>query len=121
MQHSAIVQRQQFDREDAELLRRIQRADQRALSSLYDRYAPVLYPFSLRMTGSHEPAEDLVQEVFVQVLEKAGSYAAHNGSPYAWIVALSRAKGMEKLRSKNQKRKGREDDGASSRGASEGG
>jgi RNA polymerase sigma-70 factor (ECF subfamily) len=121
VQHNAIVQRQQFDWEDAELLKRIQRADQRALSSLYDRYAPVLYPFSLRITGSHEAAEDLVQDVFVHVWEKAGSYAAHNGSPYAWIVALCRTKGMEKLRSTNQKRRGHEDDGAPSRGASEGG
>jgi RNA polymerase sigma-70 factor (ECF subfamily) len=121
VQHNAIVQRQQFDREDAELLKRIQRADQRALSSLYDRYAPVLYPFSLRITGSHEAAEDLVQDVFVHVWEKAGSYAAHNGSPYAWIVALCRTKGMEKLRSTNQKRRGHEDELASSRGASEGG
>jgi RNA polymerase sigma-70 factor, ECF subfamily len=121
VQHNALVQRQQFDREDAELLKRIQRADQRALSSLYDRYAPVLYPFSFRMTGSHEAAEELLQDVFVHVWEKAGSYAAHNGSPYAWIVALCRTRGMERLRSSNQKRKAREDDNASPRSSSEGG
>lgn len=118
MQHNAIVQRQQFDREDAELLKRIQRADQRALSLLYDRYAPVLYPLSIRITSSHEAAEDLVQDVFVHVWERAGSYAAHNGSPYAWIIALCRTKGMEKLRSMGQKRKGQEGN-ASSHSSSE--
>jgi RNA polymerase sigma-70 factor, ECF subfamily len=119
VQHNAFVQRQQFDREDAELLKRIQHADQRALSSLYDRYAPVLYPFSLRMTGSHEAAEDLVLDVFVHAWEKAGSYAKHNGSPYAWIVTLCRIKGMEKLRFTNQKRKGNEDGSAPQRGSLE--
>ncbi len=119
MQHNAFVQRQQFDREDAELLKRIQRGDQRALSSLYDRYAPVLYPFSLRMTGSHEVAEDLVHDVFVHIWEKSGSYSTQNGSPYAWIVALCRTKGMENLRSTNQRRKGHENDTASPRSSPE--
>ena len=119
MQHSAFVQKQQHDREDAELLKRVQRADQRALSSLYDRYAPVLYPFSLRMTGSPEAAENLVQDVFGQVWEKAASYTSHHGSVYAWMVALCRVKAMEKIRPTTQKRKGQEDEGTSPRGSSE--
>jgi len=119
VQQSASNQRQQYDREDAELLKRIQRADQRALSSLYDRYAPVLYPLGLRMTGSHELAEDLLQDVFVHVWEKSGSYAQHNGSVYAWLTGVCRAKAMDKVRSMNQKRKGSEGEGGSSRGSSE--
>lgn len=119
MQHSAFIQKQQYDREDAELLKRVQRADQRALSSLYDRYAPVLYPFSLRMTGSHEGAENLVQDAFVQVWEKADSYTSHHGSVYAWMVALCRVKAMEKFRPNNQKPKSHEDEGTSPRGSSE--
>ncbi len=119
MQHSAIAQRQQSDREDAELLKRIQRADQRALSTLYDRYASVLYPFSLRMTGSHEAAEDVVHDVFVNIWEKAGSYTSQAGSPYAWIIALCRTKGMEKLRATSQRRKGREEEGSASHGSSD--
>jgi RNA polymerase sigma-70 factor (ECF subfamily) len=121
VQQSASNQRQQYDREDVELLKRIQRADQRALSSLYDRYAPVLYPFSLRMAGSREVAEDLLQDVFVHVWERAGSYAQHNGSVYAWLTGVCRAKAMEKVRSTNMKRKGNEGDGGSSRGSSESG
>jgi RNA polymerase sigma-70 factor (ECF subfamily) len=121
VQQSASNQRQQYDREDVEFLKRIQRADQRALSSLYDRYAPVLYPLGLRMTGSHELAEDLLQDVFVHVWERAGSYAHHDGSVYAWLTTVCRAKAMEKVRSTNQKRKGNEGEGGASRGASESG
>jgi RNA polymerase sigma-70 factor, ECF subfamily len=118
--HSAFTQRQQYDRDDAELLKRVQRSDQRALSSLYDRYAAVLYPLSLRMTGSHEVAEELVLDVFAHVWEKAGSYASHHGSVYAWMTALCRARGMERVRSANQRRKGNEEGGTSSRSSSDG-
>ncbi len=118
VQQSVLNQRQQYDREDADLLKRIQRADQRALTSLYDRYAPVLYPFGLRMTGSHELAEDLLQEVFVHVWEKVGTYAQHNGSVYAWLTGVCRSKAMEKIRSANQKRRENEVERGSPREAS---
>jgi RNA polymerase sigma-70 factor (ECF subfamily) len=108
VQQNVLAQRQQSDREDADLLKRVQRSDQRALTTLYDRYAPVLYPFSLRMTGSHEVAEEVVHEVFLHVWDKGSAYAAQNGSVYAWLIALGRAKAMEKMRSTNQKKKGSE-------------
>lgn len=71
------------------------------------------------MTGTHELAEDLLHEVFVHVWEKAGSYAPHHGSVYAWMTGVCRAKAMEKIRPVNQKRKGNESEGGSSRGSSE--
>ena len=119
MQQSTSNQRQQYDREDAELLKRIQHADQRALSSLYDRYAPVLYPFGLRMTGSHELADELLQDVFVHVWERAGSHT-HYGSVYAWLTGVCRAKAMEKIRSSNQRRRGGGGEAGAPRGSSEG-
>jgi RNA polymerase sigma-70 factor (ECF subfamily) len=108
VQQNALAQRQQSDREDADLLKRVQRSDQRALATLYDRYAPVLYPFGLRMAGSHEVAEEIVHDVFLHIWEKGNSYAAQNGSVYAWLVALARVKALEKMRTTNQKKKGNE-------------
>ncbi len=118
MQQSAFTQRQQYDREDADLLKRVQRSDQRALTSLYDRYAAVLYPLSIRMTGSHEAAEELVLDVFAHVWEKAGSYTSYHGSVYAWLIAVCRMKGMEKVRAANQRRRGTEE-GAPKQGGSD--
>ena len=120
MQQTALAQRQQSDREDADLLKRIQRADQRALATLYDRYAPVFYPLGLRMTGSHEVAEEIVHDVFLHVWEKGNSYAAQNGSVYAWLAALSRMKAMEKIRATNQRKKGHEGEGSPPRSTAEG-
>jgi RNA polymerase sigma-70 factor (ECF subfamily) len=105
VQRNVLAQRQQTDREDADLLKRIQRSDQRALGSLYDRYAGVLYPFTLRVTGSHDAAEEVLHDVLVHVWEKSSTYAPQHGSVYAWLVALSRAKAVEKMRAANQKRK----------------
>jgi RNA polymerase sigma-70 factor (ECF subfamily) len=105
VQQNALAQRQQCDREDADLLKRIQRADQRALTALYDRYAPVFYPLGLRITGSHEAAEEVVQDVFFHVWEKGSSYKPHAGSVYAWLVALCRMKALERTRTSNQKKK----------------
>jgi RNA polymerase sigma-70 factor, ECF subfamily len=120
VQQNVLAQRQQFDLEDADLLKRVQRSDQRALTTLYDRYAPVLYPFGLRMTGSHEVAEEVVHDVFLHVWEKGISHGAQHGSVYAWLIALSRAKAMEKMRLTNQKKKGIETDAPRPRTAEDG-
>jgi RNA polymerase sigma-70 factor (ECF subfamily) len=119
VQQNALAQRQQCDREDADLLRRILRADQRALTTLYDRYAPVFFPFGLRMTGSHEVAEEVVHDLFLHVWEKGNSYAPQNGSVYAWLTALCRMKALEKMRTTNQKKKGNNGEGSQPRGAPE--
>jgi RNA polymerase sigma-70 factor (ECF subfamily) len=103
-----LVQRVEQNKQDAELLKRIQRQDQQALGNLYDRYSPVLYPLALRIVASTEEAEDLLQEVFLQIWEKAGTYASERGSVYSWIVALCRNKAIDRLRSKNFKKKSKE-------------
>lgn len=120
MQRNILLQRQQSDREDGELVKKIQRGDQRALASLYDRYAGVLYPFSLRVTGAREAAEDVVQDVFVHVWGKAGSYAPQSGSVYAWMTAVCRMKSLDKVRSTSQKKQGQEMKGVPHQSSQEG-
>ena len=72
------------------------------------------------MTGSHEVAEEIVHDVFLHVWEKGNSYAAQNGSVYAWLAALSRMKAMEKIRATNQRKKGHEGEGSPPRSTAEG-
>jgi RNA polymerase sigma-70 factor (ECF subfamily) len=120
VQQNTLAQRQQSDREDADLLRRIQRADQRALAALYDRYAPVFFPLGLRMTGSHEVAEEVVHDVFLHAWEKGNSYAPRNGSVYAWLTALCRMKALEKIRASNQRKKGNDGEGSQPHSSMEG-
>ena len=103
-----LSQRNEQNKQDADLLKRIQRRDQQALALLYDRYSPVLYPLALRIVVSTEEAENLVQEVFLHVWEKSNGYPADRGSVYSWIVALCRNRAIDRLRSKEFKKKSRE-------------
>ena len=72
------------------------------------------------MTGSHEVAEEIVHDVFLHVWEKGNSYAAQNGSVYAWLAALSRMKAMEKIRATNQRKKSHDGEGSPPRSTAEG-
>ncbi len=105
-----LVQRTEQNKQDADLLERIQRKDQQALALLYDRYAPVLYPLAVRIVATREDAEEILQEVFLQVWEKASAYIPDRGSVYSWIVAMCRHRAIDRLRSKGHKKKSKETD-----------
>jgi len=53
----------------------------------------------MRMLRMSSDAEDLLQEVFVQVWHQANRYSEERGSPEAWIVNIARSRGIDKLRS----------------------
>lgn len=105
---AVLAQRVEQNKQDADLLKRIQKQDQQALANLYDRYSPVLYPLAVRIVASAEEAEDVLQEVFLQVWEKASTYTIDRGSVYSWVVALCRNKAIDRLRSKSFKKKSKE-------------
>jgi RNA polymerase sigma-70 factor (ECF subfamily) len=85
--------------DDLELIAGVKNRDQSALSRLYDRYATILYSMLLRMVRSPAEAQDLLQEVFVQIWNKAGMFDRNKGSVYTWIVTMSRRKAIDYLRS----------------------
>ena len=59
---------------DYELAQAISRGTVSCLGDLYERHRPMVYSLCLRMTGNVMEAEDLTQDVFVQLLKKAGSF-----------------------------------------------
>jgi RNA polymerase sigma-70 factor (ECF subfamily) len=88
---------------ERELLERIGRRDadsEDALAQLYDRYARLLYSVILAIVKHPPEAQDLLQEVFVQVWNNASSFDATRGSVYAWIVTLTRNRAIDRIRSK---------------------
>ncbi|WP_448603109.1 sigma-70 family RNA polymerase sigma factor [Thermoleptolyngbya sp.] len=90
---------QPFASEEAHLLARIAQQDQSALSSLYDRYARVLYSLAFRILGSVEEAEEIVLDVFSQVWKLAGRYDPQRGRVDAWLFMLTRSRSLDRLRS----------------------
>jgi RNA polymerase sigma-70 factor, ECF subfamily len=81
---------------DAELLGRISEGDTGApLEILYDRYERRLYGLGCKLLGDKGLAEELVQEVFLQLWRKAGRFDADRGSASAFIFAIARNKAID--------------------------
>ena len=84
---------------DARLLARIAAGDSAALGLFYDAHASVLFGLALRILNDHKEAEDVLQEVFLQVWDKAAGYNPSLGRPLAWVITLTRNKAIDRLRS----------------------
>ena len=59
---------------DQEMIARIGRRDQSALSALYDRLSGPLYSLAMKMLGDPAEAQDALQDVFLQIWSRAGTY-----------------------------------------------
>jgi RNA polymerase sigma-70 factor (ECF subfamily) len=96
--------------EDRGLMTRIVKRDTDALSELYERYAGLVYTLVLRMVKAADEAEDLVQEVFIQIWNKAATFAEAKGSVYTWVVTIARREAIDRLRSSQNMSKGQNQD-----------
>ena len=71
---------------------------ERALRELYDCTAPKLYGLALRVVGSADQAEDVLQIVFLNIWRNAGDYRASLSPPLAWLCLLVRSRALDALR-----------------------
>ena len=69
-----------------------------ALGTLYDRYRVILFGLLLRILNSREEAEDVLQEVMLQVWRRAADFDEQRGRPFTWLVTLARSRGIDRLR-----------------------
>jgi RNA polymerase sigma-70 factor (ECF subfamily) len=86
---------------DEELLHAIARGDEQALASLYDRYRVILFSLVLRILHSRDDAEDVLQELFLQIWKRASDFDEARGRPFTWLVTLARSRAIDRLRSLN--------------------
>lgn len=84
--------------EDAALLARIQSGDQDAMSRFFQRYGSMVYSVALRVLKDSGDAEDVVQEIFVQVWKNPGAFVAGRGSLGGWLVVVARNRAIDMLR-----------------------
>src|SRR5438128_9406888 len=85
---------------DLDLMRAIQAEDPEALSQLYDRYNGILKALILRVIHNESEADDLLQEVFMEIWNQATNFSAHKGKPLGWMVTLARRRAIDRLRKK---------------------
>jgi len=75
---------------DRDLLRRIANRDEGAFLTFYRRHQGLVYRFALQMSGKAEHAEEVTQDVFMQVMGSAKQYDAGRGSVAAFLIGIAR-------------------------------
>lgn len=74
-----------------------------ALSAFYDRYSSTVLALLTKMLGSPAEAEEILQEVFVELWRRAPEYDAARGSVVAWVVTLARSRALDALRARSRR------------------
>jgi RNA polymerase sigma-70 factor, ECF subfamily len=85
---------------DLELMKAIQAEDPDALSHLYDRYNGILKALILRVIHNEAEADDLLQEIFMEIWNQAKNFSSQKGKPLGWMVTLARRRAIDGLRKK---------------------
>ena len=84
--------------DDSVLLGLVQRGDEYAMAALFDRYSKVVYSVALRVLRDPASAEDVLQEIFMQIWRNPGSFVATRGSLGGWLAVVSRNRSIDTLR-----------------------
>ncbi len=88
---------------DADLLQRVARGDRTAFTALYDRFSRPLYATALRILHDAREAEDIIQEVFLAMWEKAAVFEPGRGSAFSWAVTLTRNRAIDRIRMRKRR------------------
>jgi RNA polymerase sigma-70 factor (ECF subfamily) len=72
--------------------------DEQAMAELYARYSGVVYSVALRVLGETGAAEDVLQEVFMQLWRNPDAFDASRGSLAGWLAVISRNRAIDALR-----------------------
>ena len=91
---------------DEELIRSILEGKSNALGELYDRYGRLVYSLAFQVLGDSATAEEVSQEVFLQIWNKAGTYQAQQGKVITWLTSVARHKAIDSLRRKGARPEG---------------
>ena len=83
---------------DETLMRSVAHHDPKALAKLYDRYGAILKALINHVVHDEAEAEDLLQEIFVQLWDHADQFSPKRGKPLGWMVTLSRRRAIDRLR-----------------------
>ncbi len=69
-------------------------------SNLYALYASIVLALLMKMLGSRSEAEEILQEVFVELWRRAPQYDSSRGSVVAWVVTVARSRALDALRAR---------------------
>ena len=83
---------------------RVANGDRTALREVYDRTAAKLFGLCVRILGDASEAEDTMQEIYLTVWQRAGSFDPSRSSPITWLTVITRSRAIDRLRSSGRSR-----------------
>jgi RNA polymerase sigma-70 factor (ECF subfamily) len=93
-----VVERRAGDPDDAVLVRAVAAGSQDALAALYDRHIDGVHAVALRLTNDRQLAEEVVQETFLALWNRAELYDASVASLATWLRTIARNRTVDRLR-----------------------
>lgn len=84
---------------------RMAAGDDVAFAELFDRHSSVVLGVLARMVGDRAEAEEVLQDTFLQVWRQAGRFVPERGSPRSWLLMLARSRAIDRLRSREARRR----------------
>ena len=94
---------------DVALVHRLLQKDVSAFEQLYDRHSRLVYGLLLRILQQAGTAEEVAQDVFLQLWRNAGQYDESRGPFVPWLLTLARNRALDTLRLKSERQRRRED------------
>jgi RNA polymerase sigma-70 factor (ECF subfamily) len=94
---------------DEELAATLRKGEPGALEQAYERYSRPVFALLLRMTGERSVAEDLLQETFLRLWRRAGTFDTTRGAFLPWLLTVARNLALDRIRSSAERRRRRED------------
>lgn len=94
---------------DASLVQQLLQRDMRAFEQIYDRHSRLVYGLVYRIVQQAGTAEEVVQDVFLQLWRNAAQYDASRGPFLPWLLTMARHRALDTLRLKSERQRRRED------------
>jgi RNA polymerase sigma-70 factor (ECF subfamily) len=86
------------------LLERVASADKNAFSELYDEIAPRVFGLVKRVLIDHAQAEEVTQEVFLEIWQNAARFDASKGSAITWMLTMTHRRAIDRIRASQSSR-----------------
>lgn len=88
---------------DSVLVERMVAGDEGALAALYDRYSGMLFAMLVRTLRDPQAAEEILQDLFLQLWRGAARFDATRGSLPAWLMVIGRNRALSRLRTREHR------------------
>lgn len=86
-------------------MRRVAAGDTAAFASVFDRHSPVVLGVLVRLLRNRSEAEEVLQDVFLQVWRDARRYRPSRATPRGWMLMLARSRAIDRLRSRQARQR----------------